>query len=61
MTLIPLHVIGGAIGIVSGLVALYSFKGAWLHRKSGMLFVYAMLMLSLISRRAAGVPTPEAI
>ena len=47
MTLIPLHVIGGAIGIVSGLVALYSFKGSWLHRKSGMLFVYAMLVLSL--------------
>jgi hypothetical protein len=47
MTLIPLHVIGGAIGIVSGLVALYSLKGAWLHRKSGMLFVYAMLVLSL--------------
>jgi hypothetical protein len=47
MTLLPLHVIGGAIGIVSGIVALYAFKGATLHRKSGTIFVYAMLVMSL--------------
>ncbi len=47
MTLIPLHVTGGAIGIVSGLVALYALKGAQLHRKSGTIFVYAILLMSL--------------
>jgi hypothetical protein len=47
MTLIPLHVTGGVIGIVSGLVALYALKGARLHRKSGTIFVYAMLLMSL--------------
>ena len=47
MTLLPLHVLGGAIGIVSGLLALYAVKGARLHRKSGMVFVYAMLVMSL--------------
>jgi uncharacterized membrane protein len=47
MTLIPLHVIGGAIGVLSGLVALYALKGAQLHRKSGTIFVYAMLVMSL--------------
>ena len=67
MTLIPLHVIGGAIGIVSGLVALYSFKGVWLHRKSGILFVYAMLVLSLsgaviaVGREGAAMNIPAGL
>jgi uncharacterized membrane protein len=47
MTLIPIHVTGGAIAIVSGLIALYALKGARLHRKSGTIFVYAMLVMSL--------------
>jgi uncharacterized membrane protein len=37
------HIAGGALGLVSGFVALYAAKGARLHRRSGMLFVYAML------------------
>jgi uncharacterized membrane protein len=47
MTLIPLHVIGGATAIVCGFVALYALKGARLHRTSGTIFVYAMLLMSL--------------
>jgi hypothetical protein len=47
MTLIPLHIVGGAIAILSGFVALYALKGALLHRKSGTIFVYAMLVMSL--------------
>jgi hypothetical protein len=47
MTLIPLHVMGGAIAIVSGFVALYTLKGAQPDRKSGTIFVYAMLVMSL--------------
>ena len=47
MTLIPIHVMGGTIAILSGLVALYALKGAQLHRKSGTIFVYAMLVMSL--------------
>ena len=35
MSLLVLHVIGGAIAIASGLVALFALKGAQLHRKSG--------------------------
>jgi uncharacterized membrane protein len=45
--LLPFHVIGGALGIASGLVSLYALKGSTLHRKSGTVFVYAMLVLSL--------------
>jgi hypothetical protein len=47
MNLLALHVIGGAIAIVSGLVGLYVLKGSTLHRRSGIVFVYAMLVMSL--------------
>jgi len=47
MTLVPVHVVAGATAIVSGFVALYALKGARLHRKSGMLFVCAMLTMAL--------------
>lgn len=44
--MILLHIIGGLIGLTSGAVALSTSKGAKLHRKSGMIFVYAMIVLS---------------
>ena len=47
MTLI-VHILAGGLGLISGYVALYSAKGATLHRKSGILFVYAMLAMSLL-------------
>jgi len=46
MTLVPLHIVAGLIGIASGALALYAMKGAKLHRKSGTIFFYAMLVLS---------------
>lgn len=42
---LAVHVLAGGLGLVSGFVALYAAKGARLHRKSGMLFVYAMLTM----------------
>jgi len=46
MTLLPLHIVGGLAGIVAGTAALFAAKGATLHRRSGMIFVYAMLVMS---------------
>jgi uncharacterized membrane protein len=46
MTLLPIHIVAGSVGIVSGSVALFALKGARLHRKSGVVFVWAMLVLS---------------
>ena len=46
MTLIA-HILAGGVGLVSGYVALYSAKGASLHRKAGMVFVWAMLTMSV--------------
>ena len=47
MTLLPVHILAGGLALVFGYVALYATKGATLHRKSGILFVYAMVTLSL--------------
>ena len=41
-----LHITAGMLGLIAGAVALYSKKGAWRHRKSGMLFVSAMLVMA---------------
>jgi uncharacterized membrane protein len=49
MMLLPIHIVCGAIGIISGFVALSALKGGKLHRKSGMIFVYAMLVMSAIA------------
>lgn len=64
MTLLPIHIIAGVIGLVSGAVALSARKGAKLHRKGGMIFFYAMMIVaitgtvmgSLISEMAAVLP-----
>jgi uncharacterized membrane protein len=67
MTLMPLHVVGGATAIVSGLIALYTLKGAQLHRKSGTIFVYAMLLMSLsgavmaVGRAGAAINIPAGL
>src|SRR5688572_1669921 len=45
-TLLIIHVIGAAVGLVAGATALASAKGARLHRRSGKIFVAAMLTMS---------------
>lgn len=42
---LAIHIIAGGVGLVSGYIALYSAKGAPLHRKAGIIFVYAMLSM----------------
>ena len=44
MTLL-IHILAGGVGLISGFMALYSAKGAPLHRKAGIVFVYAMLTM----------------
>jgi uncharacterized membrane protein len=43
-----LHILAGALGLASGFVALYAPKGARLHRRTGMVFVYVMLVMCLL-------------
>ena len=41
-----IHIAAGGVGIVTGYVALFAAKGAGLHRRSGMLFVFAMVTMA---------------
>jgi uncharacterized membrane protein len=59
--LLPIHIAAGGLAIVLGAVALSVKKGGNVHRRSGLLFVYAMLVmgvsavvLSLLKGRADG-------
>jgi uncharacterized membrane protein len=59
--LLPIHIAAGGLAIVLGAVALSVKKGGNIHRRSGLLFVYAMLVmgvsasiLSLLKGRADG-------
>jgi uncharacterized membrane protein len=45
--LLPVHIVAGGLAIVLGGIALLAAKGATLHRKSGILFVYAMLTMGI--------------
>ena len=47
------HILAGSLGLVTGYVALYSAKGAPRHRRSGMLFVYAMLTMCVFGTSIA--------
>ena len=63
MTLLPIHIIAGSIAIVAGFISVFALKGARLHRKSGMVFVYSMLVLALTGAVIATVKhqTPNII
>jgi uncharacterized membrane protein len=45
--LLPVHIVAGGLAIVLGALALFASKGATLHRRSGLLFVYAMLTMGI--------------
>jgi uncharacterized membrane protein len=53
--LLLVHVTGGVVAIAAGFVALYALKGASLHKRSGTIFVYAMLSMSLSGALMAAV------
>jgi uncharacterized membrane protein len=43
--LLPIHIAAGGVAIVLGAIALLVKKGGTVHRRSGLLFVYAMLVM----------------
>src|SRR5687768_17052401 len=46
--LLVVHIIAGTVALIAGYVALGSAKGVTLHRRSGMIFVVAMLVMCLV-------------
>ena len=51
MTLIALifHIAGGAIGLVSGSIAVLAAKGGRLHRRAGTVFVASMMVMAVFA------------
>ena len=46
MTLLPLHIVAGVLALIAGAVAMAALKGGQWHRKSGMVFVIAILVMT---------------
>ena len=53
--ILPVHILAGALALVFGYVALFAVKGATLHRRSGLFFVYAMVALGLTGALTAAL------
>jgi hypothetical protein len=49
------HILAGSLGLITGLLALFVAKGGRVHRRSGKLFVYAMLTMGLMGSLMAAV------
>lgn len=49
------HILAGALGLLAGFTALYAAKGAPLHRKAGMVFVYVMFTTAVFGMVIAAV------
>lgn len=67
MTL-PVHILSGGLGLLSGYAALYATKGTPSHGRSGMLFVSAMLtmavtalLISVTEGAAPAINAPSAL
>jgi uncharacterized membrane protein len=53
------HIAAGLLALVAGFVALFAAKGGRLHRKSGMLFVFAMIALAVSGAGTAAIQHGE--
>ena len=49
------HIFAGGLSLLAGYLALYSAKGDTLHRKSGRVFVYAVLTMAVAGTTIAAV------
>lgn len=63
-----IHITAGSVALVSGYAALYATKGASIHRRIGMVFVYSMLtmctmggILAIAHNAAPGINLPAAL
>jgi hypothetical protein len=43
--LLPIHIVAAGLGLVFGFLALFAGKGGTLHRRTGLVFVYAMVLM----------------
>jgi len=55
MTLLPLHIAGGVLALLFGYFALFAGKGGGVHRKAGLGFVGAMIVMALTGALIAAI------
>jgi len=53
--LLPVHVFAATIALIVGYVALFAAKGGRLHKQTGKIFVYAMVVMSLLGSFLAAI------
>lgn len=58
-TTLVVHVIAGSVGLVAGFVAIFAAKGARLHRRSGLVFVCAIVAMGLSGAAIAALTSTE--
>jgi hypothetical protein len=56
-----IHILAGIVSLFAGFIALYTAKGAWMHRRSGTVFVYAMLVMAGLGALIALTTNPNRI
>jgi uncharacterized membrane protein len=68
MGAVIVHITAGSVALVSGYAALYAAKGASIHRRIGMVFVYSMLtmctmggILAIAHNAAPSINLPAAL
>jgi hypothetical protein len=45
--MLVIHILGGGVAVLAGYMALFARKGGWLHRKAGLVFVAAMVLMGV--------------
>ena len=53
--LLVAHIVAGSLGLLSGFLAISTAKGGQLHRRSGRVFVYAMITMALVGASIAAI------
>jgi uncharacterized membrane protein len=56
-----IHIIAGLLALIAGAIALYAPKGSPLHKRSGMVFAVAMMVLTSSAIVIAGFLRPDKI
>mgnify|MGYP001575451854 CR=1 FL=1 len=56
-----IHIIAGLLSLAAGATALYASKGSTLHRKSGLVFVFAMITMTVSALIIATMIKPNRV
>lgn len=56
--ILPIHIAAGGLAVLLGYTALFARKGGTLHRRSGLLFVFAMLIMGFSASALAFLRSP---